>query len=327
MKKVIIVIIMLIIVVLSYVVINSNPNINEVLEKFENHESDGYLENNEEASGYIVSNKTQDGYRYGYVNYKGKILLEAEYNHVHRVMEIKDKDKIYLIAAKNGRYGVNYNGKDIIKYEYQFIEYNSTINGFILQKTEDYGVANAKGQIIIPVKNDKVEVKGNYIYVTNQDEGKVYDKNGKEQQIDFNTTINPTDNPKYLIKTVQDNDKYLYGIIDNNGKELIKPQFTYIEYLFKEYFIACNSEGKEGIIDSNGNIKLEFRYNLVQKIQNTNLIRTINNEDNTTELFSEHFEKIYTIKNANIENDGSTIKVYNENEEKYFDKNGIEIKK
>jgi len=33
------------------------------------------------------------------------------------------------------------------------------------------------------------------------------------------------------------------------------------------------------------------------------------------------------MKNANIEKEGNIIKVYNETEEKYFDKNGIEINK
>ncbi len=325
MKKLITVILIAIIIVVAYLLINSNKNIDEVLAQFESFEKDGYYEKNEPAEGYIVSNKTQEGYRYGYVNYKGKILLEPEYNHINRIMEIEDKDKIYLIVAKNGRYGVNFNNKNIINYEYQFIEYNNEIQGFILRKSENYGVANIRGKIIIPVENQMVQVKGNYVYVTNEKGNKVYNSNGEVLSIDFNTTINETENENYFIKIIEE-EQNLYGIIDKNGKELVKAKYSYIEYLFKDYFIADNEEG-EGIIDSKGNVKLNFEYDIVQKIQNTNLIRTLNNSTNETEIYTGDFKKICTMKNANIENNKNGIKIYNNEEEKYFDSDGKEIQK
>lgn len=327
MRKVIIAILITIIIVVAYLMIDSNKSIDKVLAKFETYESDGFYKNNESAEGYIVSNKTGDGYRYGYINYKGKILLDAEYNHIHRVMEVEDKDKIYLIAAKNGRYGVNFNAKDIIKYEYQFIEYISQIEGFILQKSDKYGVANIKGDIIVPVQNELVEVKGKYIYVTKGEENKVYNKLGEIQDIDFNTTINPTENEEYFIKTVENQETTLYGIVDGSGKELVKTEYTYIEYLFENYFVACDTLGSEGIIDTNNNTKLEFQYNLVHKIQNTNLVRTLNSKKNETEIYNKNFEKICVMTNASIVNEGENIKIYNQKETKFFNKNGIEINK
>ena len=330
MKKLIIAIIAVIIIAGGiYLVANTSKNIDEVLSQFEAYESDGYYDNknNSEAAGYIVSNKTEEGYRYGYVNYKGKVLLEAEYNHVYRVLDVENKDKVYIIAAKNGRYGVSLNGKTIINYEYQFIDYYSKIEGFVLQKSANYGVANIKGKIIIPVKNESVEIKGMHIYVSNGEEGKVYDKNGNEEQIDFNTSFNQTSNEKYLIKIVEENGNYFYGIADSEENELVKSEYIYIEYLFEDYFVACNQDGKEGIIDKNNAVKLEFNYSLVQKIQNTNLIRTLNNQTNETEIYSQNFEKIYTMKNANIEKEENMIKIYNSEETKYFDENGKEINK
>ena len=325
MKKVIIIALIIIVaIILSYVVLNSNKNIDKILSEYEEHEIDYYYDenNNEQIMGYIVSNKTEQGYRYGYINNKGKTLLKAEYNSIYRVNEIKDD--IYLISAKNGRYGINLNGKDIINYEYQFIGYNGSIEGFILQKSENYGVVNLKGEIIVPVQNEFVEVKGNYIYVTEQEGNKVYDKNGKEQQIDFNITIIPTENEKYNIKV---DENYLYGVIDKNENELIETQYSYIEYLFDDYFIASDREHNQGIIDSNNNIKLELKYTSVQEIKNTQLIRTLNNKTNETEIYTKNFEKICTMTNANIENNGNKLKIYNENETKYFDQNGNKIKK
>ena len=330
MKKVVIAILVIIILGIGvYLIANQTKDIDEVLAQFESYESDGYYDNknNIQAGGYIVSNKTEDGYKYGYVNYKGKILLDVEYNHVHRVVDIENKDKIYVIAEKDGRYGVSLNGKTIINYEYQFIDYYSKIEGFVLQKSQNYGVANIKGKIIIPVRNEYVEVKGTHIYVLNQEEGKVYDQNGNQEQIDFNTSFNPTANQNYLIKITEEDGKYFYGIVDSEEKELVKAKYTYIEYLFESYFVAANKNGKEGIIDTKDNTKLEFKYNLVQKIQDTNLIRTLNSETDETEIYSQNFEKICIMKNANIEKEENTIKIYNEVETKYFDKNGKEIEK
>jgi len=330
MKKIIVAVIVTIIIISAiYLITTPSKDVDKVLANYETHESDGYYDNikDQEADGYIVSNKTEEGYRYGYVNYKGEILLEPEYNHIHRVLETDNKNKVYLIAAKDGRYGVSLNGKTIIDYEYQFIDYNSQIQGFILQKSDNYGAANIKGKIIIPVDNESVEVKGKYIYVSNADGNKVYNKNGKEEKIDFYTSINPTENENYFIKIVEVGEHYLYGIVDNDQNELIKPTYSYIEYLFDNYFIVSNKDGKEGIIDTNSNTKLEFDFTLVQKIQNTNIVRTLNNETQETELYSNNFEKICTMKNANIEKEGDTIKIYNEEETKYFDKNGIEINK
>jgi len=324
MKKIIIAIIIFVTIGIAYVVMSNNKNIDKILSKYENYEIDHYYDenNNEQIMGYIVSNKTEHGYRYGYINKKGKTLLEAEYNSIYRVNDIQND--IYLISAKNGRYGINLNGKDILNYEYQFIDYKSSIKGFILQKSENYGVANIKGEIIIPVKNELIEVKGNYIYVTNQEGNKVYDQNGKEQEIDFNTSIIPTENEEYNIKI---DENYLYGIIDKKEKEIIQPQYSYIEYLCDNYFIVSDIEHKQGIIDSNNNVKLEIKYTLVQEIKNTELIRTLDNKTNETEIYNKKLEKICTMTNANIETKGNELKIYNKNETKYFDLKGNEIEK
>lgn len=329
MKKLVIAILIIVAIIVVYFTINSSTNVEEILSKFEFYEKDGYYDNknNQEAAGYIVSNKTADGYKYGYVNYKGKILLEAEYNQIYRVLDVENKDEVYIIAAKNGRYGVSLNGKTIINYEYQFIDYYHKIEGFLLQKSDNYGVANIKGKIIIPIENESVEVKSKHIYVLNNGIGKVYNKEGKEDDIDFNTSFNPTENENYTIKIAEKNEQYFYGLVDKDEKELIATKYLYLEYLFDNYFIASKENNKEGIIDQKDNTKLEFKFNLVQKIQNTNLIRTLNNATNETEIYNKKFEKICTMKNANVENYQDGIKIYNNVETRYFDKNGIEINK
>ena len=64
-------------------------------------EQDGY-----KKSGYIVCKITSDGYRYGYYDYDYDEVLTLEYNQILRIVDIADKNNIYLIASKNGQYGV-----------------------------------------------------------------------------------------------------------------------------------------------------------------------------------------------------------------------------
>jgi hypothetical protein len=331
MKKVIIIVITVISLVAIYFLVKTNQDLEKVLSQFNNVQSDGFydLKTNIEASGYIVSNKTNEGYRYGYVNYQGKILLKPEYNQLYRVMDIEDKNKIYIIAAKNGRYGVTLNGKTIINYEYQFIEYDGITEKFILQKSNKYGLANKKGETILSVENDSIEAKGIYIYVTKQDERKVYNKNAEVKEIDFNVTILPTENEEYYIKTVEENQNYFYGVVDKEEKEIIPTIYSYIEYMFENYFIVCNEENMQGIVDENNNIKIDKKYNLVQKIPDTNIIMVLDTENNITELYSKKIEKMCEMKKATVEreSDENIIKIYNNEETKYFDINGEEIKK
>lgn len=335
MKKVAIIVSIIIVsaLVAIYFAVKSNQNIETLLKQFNNVQSDGFYDakTNAEAAGYIVSNKTTEGYRYGYVNYKGKLLLKPEYNQLYRVMDIENKDKVYIIAAKNGRYGVSLNGKTIINYEYQFIEYDAATEKFILQKSSKYGVAKIDGEILIPVENSNVEAKGIYLYVTKQDENKVYDKNGQTKEIDFNTTITPTDNEEYYIKIVEENENYLYGVVDKEEKEIIPAIYGYIEYIFEDYFIVCNENYLQGVADTNNNMKIDLKYNLVQKIQDTNIIMALDTENNKTELYSKQLEKICEIEEATVEvqseNNENIIKIYNNKETKYFDANGREINK
>ena len=77
---------------------------------------DGYYtsENTYKYAGYIVSNTTNEGYRYGYINYDGKLLLEPEYNELSRVIGILDNENAYILCAKNGQYGIMKNDEELI---------------------------------------------------------------------------------------------------------------------------------------------------------------------------------------------------------------------
>ena len=319
MKKIIVLIILAIVIIIGIVVaINLNQNVDKVIAKYDKSEIDGFEQN----TGYIVSNKTVDGYRYGYVNYKGKVLLDVEYNKIYRIQDNKNDENIYLIASKNGRYGVSLNGKNVIPNEYQSIEYNNTNELFILKKGNKYGVADLKGKIIISIANTNVQINGLYIYIETPEEKYVTDKNGNRIEMDYNTAINATANENYFIKTIFENEKYVYKICDKNTNDILENGYSYLEYAFDDYFIASNEDGKQGLINSNGDIKIEFKYDLVQHVENTKVIRTLNLDTNETEIYNSNIEKIATMTNATIEVKDNRIEVYNEKEEIKFDLNG-----
>lgn len=273
--------------------------------------------------GYIVSKTTEDGYRKGYVNNKGKEIVSTKYNDLYRVNEINTSD-IYLICAENGKYGISKNGKSILNNEYQSIEYNNN-NTFVALKGKKYGVISIDGKTIVPFDYKQIDITGNYIYATSNNENvTVFDSNGKETDISEQTAIIDIPNTNYQIHMQVEENQTLYNIYENNNK-ITKSKYIYIEYLYDNYFMCCNSEGRLGIIDDKENIKVEFKYNSIQKIGSTQLIQTINNNTKVTEIYSNTMNKITELKDAKIEDKEEYIKLYNENDTKYITKDGREL--
>ncbi len=242
---------------------------------------DYYTENdNYSYAGYIVGIKTEEGYRYGYLNRKGKEILKTEYNKISRVTsKVDDKENAYLIYAKNGQYGVNKNQEKIIESEYQSISYDENNDVFVLEKSAKYGIANIEGKQIIPVEYDKIDINGIYLYAQNEQGVTVYNKNGNQVDINANIAILNTENEKYKIR-INTEEETKYGVIDEEGKQLIEEKYNYIKYLYDNYFIASYENGKLGILDDKGNVKIELNNDSLQLIQGTDLIQTL--KDNTT---------------------------------------------
>lgn len=276
-------------------------------------------------SGYVVGNKTQEGYRYGYISYKGKKLLNNEYNEIIRITDIKDNNNIYLISAKNGQYGLTKNGKELTSNEYQSMTYEIDMNLIIVQKNQKYGAIDIEGKTIIPVEYDEINVNGMYVYAKNAQGIIVLDSTGKEVNMNSNSYKYSTENEKYFITVVNSENEGKYGVVDKNGNKVIEEKYSYIGYLFGDYFIASDKDKKLGIIDSNENIKLEFKYNSVQKVQNKNIVQATINDTGITEIYDNYLAKSAEMEKARIQKYDDYVKVYNDEETKYFDNNGKEL--
>lgn len=287
---------------------------------------DGYYSDEDQYkySGYIVSKKTDEGYRYGYISDKLKVLLEAEYNDVSRITEIDDKDNVYVLAAKNGQYGMTNNGKQIISNEYQSIRYEPTNKLLVVEKNKKCGVLGLDGNQIIPIEYAQIDIIGANIYTYNEDT-KVFNVDGSVADLDADIAIVKTGNENYNIK-INNKDVTKYGIVDKEGNVLVKENYNYIEYLYEKYFIVSNDKNKLGIIDDKDNVIVEIKYDSIQKIDETDLIQASITQDKLLQIFSNEMKSICEMKNAYITKIKEFIKIYNETEIKYFNKEGIEIK-
>lgn len=276
-------------------------------------------------AGYIVSNTTNEGYRYGYINYKGKLMLKPEYNQLSRTIEIDDNENAYIIASKNGQFGIMKNNEQLLPTEYQSIVYDEGNDIFTIEKSKKYGITNKEGKILVPTEYKQIDVTGIYLYAQNEQGTTVYNTEGTQVNIDTNVAILNTDNEKYKIK-INNKEGTKYGVIGKNGEEIIPQEYNYVEYLHDNYFIVSNSDSRLGVIDDKNNIKIEINNDSIQKINGTDIIETITTNGNILRLYSKDMTQICEMKEANVENKNNYIKVSNNDDIKYFDKQGKELK-
>lgn len=293
--------------------------------KYDTISGDNYYskENEYKLGGYIVGNKTDEGYRYGYIDNKGKNILKIEHNKIYRMTEIEDDNNAYLVAEKNGQAGLLKNGQVILNYEYEKIEYDDLNHVFIIEKNNKCGVVDISGKTIVDIDYNNITIEGIYIYSNKENQSFIFDMNGNRQETPKYKNIIATNNNEYKI-TIDSN--YKYGVENKEGQILIPNKYYYLEYIFDDYFIVSGAEGKSGIVNSKNETIISIKYDVVQKIDNTDIIQTIISDGNVLELYDKNINKIISIKNARVYNGENYIKVYSDSESKYFDLEGKEKK-
>ncbi len=301
----------------KYGVIDENGNV-KIKNKYDSIEIDEYYTEKDgyKKSGYIVCITTDEGYRYGYYDNECVQVLNEDYNQISRLAQIENED-IYLLVAENGQFGVFVNNTKIIDTKYQSIDYNVDLEMFIVERTGKFGAINLNGLEILKTEFSNLQINGIYIYGTKDEENKVYDSSGKEVDIPFDTIIQKTDS-EYFIKNAAGS----FSILNSDFEQISTQSYMGLDFAFDKYFIATNAENKVGIIDSQENTKLEFKYDVIQLIKDTSLIQAIDFATQTTYIYDYNFELIVQVNNANIEYLDDGIKIYNNETEYLLDDKG-----
>ena len=303
----------------KYGIININ-GVTVVKEKFDKIESDAYYEegSNYKKSGYIVAKKKGDTYKYGFINSIGKQILDTKFEQIGRVKNPAKNDEIYLVVFENGKAGFYKNSKKVLNNDFEDIGYDENNNCLILEKNGKQGLADLNGNVIIEMKYDNIYISGKYINAQDGNNIDIYDYKTKKI-INFEDVvgINQTESTKYSI-AIMKNEKF--RIIDNIKNEVKQEEYDSLEYAYDNCFIAFKN-GKFGIVDLNGKQIIDFKYNLIQKIPNSNVIEAINNEKNTIDFIC-NSKVVLSVNNSQMYIKDSYIIIESENDRKYLDFNG-----
>lgn len=283
--------------------------------------TDGYYNSESskyENAGYIVNVRTDEGYKYGYIGYNGKEILECKYNSIKRITNIKNDTTAYLITVENGQTGLYKNAQNIIKNEYESIEYDNINQIIAIEKSGKYGVYDLYGNMILPIQYDSLTFAGSIITATKDGKQLVFDPNGNiKKDFDY-TSIMPTKSKEYYI-TINSDGKY--GVVDSSNNTLVDNKYSYIEYIFDKYFIFTESN-KSGVIDYTGRKVLENKYNVVQSITGTNIIQAIDSSTGKSEIYNKNIEKIVETTDVHIYLKKEYIKILSEDTMMYVDYDG-----
>lgn len=272
------------------------------------------------TTGYIVSKKSDEGYRYGYINYKGKVVAETEYTTLQRVTELKDDENIYLVAYKDGQAGILKNKTNILNFEYEDISYNSYNEVFVVQRNGKQGIVDKEGNVKIAPEYESIVFGGIYVNAQKGDEFYLLDLNGNQIENQEILSKIPTKAGHYIVSDYNE----MYRIIDEKGNAVINNNYTYIEELDSNYFIV-GANNKNGIIDLTGKALVDLKYNSIFKIEGTDLLQANISNTNTITLIDKNMKVLATMDNAKIEIEDNYIRLYSENGSRYFSDDGKEL--
>ena len=306
----------------KYGVININGKV-VIKPEYDNITVDNYYDVNTEyqRTGFIVCTIKDEGYRYGYVDYRGKKILDTIYTEIERVTDLEDKKDIYIVAYKDGQAGLLKNKKLILDYEYEDIIYYAYNDVFIVQRNGKQGITDRKGNMKIDTKYTNISFGGIYVNAVDENnETKILDLNGNEISDGYIAKMPTKDGEHYIVY----DEEGIYKIIDKSGNVVIDNKYTNIEEIADNYYIVANNRNN-GIIDLTGKSLVDLKYNSIVELDNTELLQANISATSTVSLINKNMQVVVTMDNANIDVEDGYIRLYSETEDKYFDYAGNEL--
>ncbi len=215
-----------------------------------------------------IKNEFQDCYnlknlnnKYGVVGVDGEILIPFDYEQI----DLFEGDSLTKARLKD-KYGViNSKNYPVFPFEYDNISLEKHCNYIILVKDGSYGVADREGEIIIPFEYTSINPSAhnrNNIFLVKKSNG--------YGLLSIQNELITSDYYDYISNWVEYGPEGTHFIVENgkkgllskDGEELVKPIYEKLYYLSSDIIIVSKEE-KEGIININGKIILEIKYDRI----------------------------------------------------------------
>ena len=254
----------------------------------------------------------KDG-KYGLINFEGKEVLPCDYDEITALKGVTNN----LLVKKDGKVGlVNEKGQTIVNTEYKDIK--TLKEGYkneyiIVNDNNQYGIISTTGTVIIEPKYEDVKYLNNSETFAIKDAG-VWKLINKDNQILIDGGYDNIIEAKGENVVVEKGGKY--GVVTTKNEEKIPVEYEQIKYTFSIYYKA-KTGGKYGIINLNNEQVKDFNYINMDYVEKGDFIQA-DVSDTETVIFDNNLsEKISGIV-SEINQEKGYIKVYTNNEYKYY---------
>lgn len=204
------------------------------------------------------------GDKYGYANSKGQIVIEPKYDYVLLF------EKGYALVRLNNKWGlIKENGHVIIQPIASQLSNFDSNNLTEITVENKSGVINTKGEWVVPCNYARVDIKSNFIEVTNSDnQTALFDLKGKTivdfKNIRYHFPESTLALSNFIITVL--NQQFGLSVIEKTGKfkERIAPQYQSLRILNDKFF-EVKQDDKWGLIDSENKLIVPFEYSNFKK--------------------------------------------------------------
>ena len=257
----------------------------------------------------------KDG-KYGLIDLTGKELTEIKYEEIIAVPGIKNT----LQVKENGKLGIiNSEGNSIVEPKYTEITNLGKDNksGFIVKNEEGkWGIVDYSNQIILETKYDEIsKVYGNNMYVVKQDGKQILIKKDGTEVLStgydsISKILKSEDNGIIFIKDSK------FGVMKLDGEVIIEPEYDDMKEA-KSGILITSKEGKYGIIDLQKEIKVDYKYAMINYNEKADIYIA---ED--TNFNNDMIDSTFTVKQSGIlidmNDEKGYIKLRQADEYKYY---------
>ena len=254
----------------------------------------------------------KDG-KYGLIDFEGKEVLPCDYEEIVALKGVTNN----LLVKKDGKVGlVNEKGQTIINTEYKDIK--TLKEGYkneyiIVNDNNQYGIISTTGTIIVEPKYEDVKYLNNSEMFAVKETG-IWKLINKDSQILIDGGYDNIIEAKGENVVVEKGGKY--GVITTKNEEKIPVEYEQIKYTFSIYYIA-KTGGKYGIINLNNEQVKDFNYTNMNYVEKGDFIQA-DVSDTETVIFDNNLSERISGIVSEINQEEGYIKVYTNNEYKYY---------